>query len=97
MIGDEGANRLTLTGCLLTAHGRGGNDRIVRTRGDRFNNTSCLGHLGPSHLDGGSGGDRLVGNEFTDNLTGGSGRDVATGGPGLGRCRAEVEKSCERD
>lgn len=63
--------------------GGAGNDRLDGSRG-------------PDVLRGGAGKDRLIGRQDRDSLLGGPARDSATGGPDRDRCKAEVERSCER-
>ncbi len=95
--GDNRANRLQVTGCDVTAVGRGRNDRIVRTGADRFAGQSCLKRMKASRLAGGPGNDRITGNSLADTLIGGPGRDRAEGRKGRDTCHAEVERSCEKN
>lgn len=95
--GDSKANRLEATGCNVTAVGRGGNDRVKRSGSDAFVGQNCLKRLKPSRLLGGPGNDRITGANFVDTLIGGPGRDRASGRKGRDSCRAEVERSCERN
>ena len=68
--GGEGNDWIETTGAArLTAHGEGGNDKIV---GGSANDT----------LSGGSGTDSIYGNDGADDISGGDWRDHLFGGPG---------------
>ncbi|WP_426245829.1 hypothetical protein [Nocardioides sp. LHG3406-4] len=90
LLGDGEANRLIAIGCVVRGQGRGGPDRIVHY-------AACSKRGAPSQLLGGPGNDRITGSALKDKLTGGAGRDVVEGLLGRDICRAEVERSCERN
>lgn len=76
-------------------YGGGGNDRI-KTGPARQGRNEAWGGGGNDKIQGGGDKDVLSGGAGNDVLGGKSGRDVAIGGADRDRCRAEVEKSCER-
>lgn len=84
LIGTKKAEKICALGGRDVVKGRGGDDLIL---------------LGPGNDvgRGGRGDDVLKGARGNDRLVGGVGTDVANGGPGRrDRCRAEVERGCER-
>lgn len=87
--GDGLANRFQVTACDAKVRGGDGDDdvRASRTGGcDDF----------AFKLVGQDGDDRLRGSVKNDVLLGGQGKDVANGRGGRDRCKAEVERQCER-
>lgn len=82
----------TIVGTGPTVQGTEGRDVIDGgRRADRI-----YGGAGNDKIQGGGDKDVLSGGAGNDVLGGKSGRDVAIGGADRDRCRAEVEKSCER-
>lgn len=110
LIGTDGADTICGFGGNDTLRGLGGND-VLKGGSGQDNHLGGSGNdkirggggkdilrggTGEDVLRGGGGKDTLRGGGGRDKLNGQAGRDVATGGGGTDRCKAEVEKSCER-
>ena len=94
LAGTGRSNRLTVSACVASADGRGGDDSLRARRGEAFGQRrGCAART--HHLSGGAGDDVLVGTDRADRLVGGPGRDTARGGRGRDRCTAEVRRRCE--
>ena len=88
MLGTSGPDVVVTRACGSEVRGAGGADRL-ESRSEQ-----CEGV--PTTLRGDGGDDVLRGGYERDVLLGGAGHDRAFGNGGLDRCRAEVERSCER-
>jgi RTX calcium-binding nonapeptide repeat (4 copies) len=92
VFGSHRADKITVNGCDVAAHGRTGNDLLIRDP-----------HTVPSICDtvrtrlfGELGKDVLFGSQRTDDyLAGGPGFDRARGMMGTDTCYAEVKRGCE--
>lgn len=76
-------------------YGDGGNDEI-QTGPARSGTNKVWGGAGKDKIQGGGDNDVLSGGAGKDTINGSRGRDVAIGGPDRDKCKAEVERSCER-
>lgn len=92
LVGDDGPNRLTASGCVLAIDGADGAD-ILEFSKDRRVGTACV--PGVQAIYGGPGDDALTGDGADNTLIGGDGRDRANGGDGTNTCSAEVVVACE--
>lgn len=90
--GSDGPDDVRVSGCTVTVHGGGGDDRLAASAplacapGDRL----------VARLYGGGGDDHLRGTPYRDSLVGGPGEDRANGSGSRDRCRAERQDRCER-
>ncbi|HYG92612.1 MAG TPA: hypothetical protein VD859_03420 [Nocardioides sp.] len=90
--GTAGSNRIGVDGCWVQVDAGAGDDRVA-------NAGVPMGpceEQGRYRLFGEAGDDVLRGHDGDDVLRGGPGHDTNHGRAGFDRCRAEVERSCER-
>lgn len=92
VIGTAGSNRIGVDGCWVQVEAGAGDDRV--THSDVPTAAPC--EEGRYRLFGEAGADVLGGDVWDDVLRGGPGHDTNNGRAGFDRCRAEVERSCER-
>ena len=101
MVGDDGDNQLSWTGCDANLRGGLGDDALAQRHDHLFETYEfrCLGEVslngsrGNDKADGGEGRDQVSGGAGDDGVNGRAGHDVLLGGPG----RDRVDGSDGRD
>jgi Ca2+-binding RTX toxin-like protein len=90
MVGDDRGNNLSFAGCHANLDGGAGRDRLLNVFDSYFESytfdcraeTTMSGDGGADVLQGGQGGDRLVGGTGNDTIDGRGGKDRIRGGSG---------------